>query len=1092
MVRDFELTEEDAARLAECLTSFNDSDSWPGGFNQGNPFSADDVLEFKQKTDDIRVIVAYEGGKIVGHCDVCQHNQDLEAAYVGLLGVNPAFQGKGYGKAMLIEAAETAAKAGLRRIDLHTWAGNLKAMPLYKRVGYMWFPNTRVLMESHIPGILNNPLFQEFFERYYWYDAFKPLITQEPDNIVEEGIGVFKYQFEGDNGDAIDVIIDRAAKGICGFSLTMDGKTIAAKVAPEKHTGYIAVGEYPYEFKVINGGDKKLPFSVTSAPSENFIVKMDDDFSGVLSPGEEKSLRGTYAISNAAKHIDRETNPDDKVKTQVEWALSLGESNTKLYSGLIPVAAISLSLGPSYPCLSPGESKTIGLGFQNNTEESITGAIELAAPTNQDLGVEMVEFTLSAHEHAEQALSIVANAVDEADVISIKASVYVGVEDERNLVAERVITVPIIGAAGAIAYEAINDRIVIENDQLRATMSSKPPMYFREIKNKITGEEASGWFLLPDLGYPFPSEGGEWDRKDFDVNITNRMEHAQIELEGDSTDRPGIKYRITHRLHPGRGYIETSVFLKNLGTETYDNLGVRVSGWVRYDVPELYVPLRGRLYLLESAEWTGDGQLPRKPKEYHEQWIATRNLPQGSALGFIFDSEDIAAIRPRRSGFTSIEYKLPTLSPEESMEKIVLRLVMNSGSWQDVRALWARLNGISIEGLESYNLRSDLEVSIVPCGTDPHPLDGSPIFIDSAKSNELELGVHVIHETPIDVDVKVRMPEGLLANGKQELELETASVGIDKPLKKTITVDAEHLDDWFRRDGEIELKFGSRIERLRLSAIVYNSKIKVENKKEEIESKRLHSLLSGGYQIAVSPDYAGSLVRFGKDGQSVFHDAFPKSDPFIWWDRYFSGLNPWIQAWGVWDWESAFWKETWAVSEKEIGPWRGFEMTTAMKHSPGLNGMEFSARFMILPGVPLVHAHVTARNLSGQWKRFNYGLRGTARPGGQVLNKIHSIVSSRRIIYEPTEGRARFLADPQEGWAGFVDSNSGEVLGGISTLKTTTSLHALNIGRDAQRLLTQVTVGLHPNDEATFSSYLVILEDVEDLPLLKNLAKDIQ
>ncbi len=1092
-VRDFELTEEDAVRLAECLTSFNDSDSWPGGFNQGNPFSAEDVLEFKQTREDIRVIVAYEGEKIVGHCDVCQHNQDLEAAYVGLLGVNPVFQGKGYGKAMLIEAAETAAKAGLRRIDLHTWAGNLKAMPLYKRVGYMWFPNTRVLMESHIPGIINNPLFQEFFERYYWYDAFKPVIKQEPDDIVEDGIGLFKYHFEGDNGDAIEVIIDREAKGMCGFSLTIDGKTITAKVTPETHTGYIAVGEYPFEFKVINSGDKKLPFSAVSAPSENFIVRMGDDFSGDLGPGEERSIRGTYAISNAAKHIDRETNPDDKVKTQVEWELSLGESSTKLYSGLIPVAAISLSLGPAYPCLSPGESQTIGLGFQNNTDESITGAIELAAPANQNLGVDMIEFTLSPLEHAEQALLIVANTVDAADLISIKATAFVGNEDERILVAERVINVPVIGAAGAIAYESINDRLVIENDQLRAAMRSKPPMYFREIKNKITGQEASRWFLLPDLGYPFPSEGGEWDRKAFDVKITNRMEYAQIELEGDSTDRPGIKYRITHRLHPGRGYIETSVYLKNLGTETFDNLGVKVSGWVRYVAPELYVPLRGRIYLLESAEWTGDGQLPRKPKEYHEQWIATRDISQGSTMGFVFDSEDIAAIRPRRSeGFTSVEYKLPTLGPKKSTEKVVLRLVMNSGSWQDVRALWARLNGISIDGLESYNLRSDLEVSIAPIGADSHPLDGSPIFIDSAKFNELELSVHVIHETPIDVEVRVRMPEGLLVNGKDELELDAARVGIDNPLKKRITVEAERFDDWFRRKGEVELKFRSRIERLPFSAVIYNSKIKVEKKNEKIDGLQLHSLLSGDWQIAVSPDYAGSLVRFGKDGMSAFHDTFPKSDPFIWWDRYFSGLNPWIQAWGVWDWESAFWKETWTVSEKEIGPWKGFDMTTGLKHSPGLKGVEFSARFMTLPGVPIVHVHLTARNLSGQWKRINYGLRGTARPGGQVQNIMHSIISGRRIIYEPTEGRARLQADPRDGWAGFVDSKSGEVLGAISTLKTRSSLNTVNVGRDAQRLYTQETVGLHPNGKATLSSYIVILEDVEDILLLKNLRTNLQ
>ncbi|MHA1910033.1 MAG: COG1470 family protein, partial [Candidatus Thorarchaeota archaeon] len=828
--------------------------------------------------------------------------------------------------------------------------------------------------ESHIPGILNNPLFREFFERYYWYDAYKPVIKQEPDDIVEEGIGVFKYHFEGDNGDAIDVIIDREAKGMCGFSLTIDRKTISAKVTPETHTGYIGVGEYPFELKVINSGDKDLQFNATSAPSENFTVQMDDDFSGVLSPGEGKSFRGMYAISNTAKHIDRETNPDDKGKTQVEWSLSLGESNTKLYSGLVPVAAISLSLGPSYPCLSPGESRSIGLGFQNN--------------------------------NAEKPLLLVAGSDETASVIPIDIAVFVGPENDRVLVDEKTLSVPIIGAAGAVAYEAINDRIVIENDQLLASMRSRPPMYFREIKNKITGQEASGWFLLPDLGYPFPSEGGEWDRKEFGVKITNRMEYAQIELEGDSTDRPGLKYRITHRLYPGRGYIESSVSLKNLGTETYKNLGVKVSGWVRYEVPELYVPLRGRIYLLESAEWTGDGQLPRKPKEYHEQWIATRNLSQGSSMGFIFDSEDIAAIRPRRSdGFTAVEYKLPDLGPDESVEKDVLRLVMNSGSWQDVRALWARINGISIDSLESYTLRSDLEVAIVPSGADPYPLDGSPIFIDSAKSNDFDLSVNVIHETPIDATVNVRMPEGVLANGEREVDLGSISVGIDQPFKKRITVDAERLSDWFRRDGEIELKFGSRIERLQFSAVVYKSEIKMEYRKEKIEGLGLHTLLSGGWQMAVSPDYVGSLVRFGKDGHSVFHDAFPKSDPFIWWDRYYSGLNPWIQAWGVWDWETAFWKETWEISDKEIAPWRGFEMTTALKHSPGLKGVEFSARFMTIPGVPLVHAHLMARNLSGQWIRFTYGLRGTARPGGNVQNKMHTIVGGRRVDYEPTEGR---------------------------------------------------------------------------------------
>ena len=203
-VRDFQLTLEDAGRLAECLNSFDDSDSWPGGFTRGNPFTAERVLDDWKKRKDMRVIVAYADDKIVGHCNVCEASRDKEAAYVGLLGVNPEYQKKGFGKALLIEAAQTAAEAGKRRIDLHTWAGNLKALPLYKRTGYNWVPGTRVLMESHIPGIIGVPLFSDFFEKHNWYDALKQEITQEVDDFVEDELGVFKYRFEGENGDLLD------------------------------------------------------------------------------------------------------------------------------------------------------------------------------------------------------------------------------------------------------------------------------------------------------------------------------------------------------------------------------------------------------------------------------------------------------------------------------------------------------------------------------------------------------------------------------------------------------------------------------------------------------------------------------------------------------------------------------------------------------------------------------------------------------------------------------------------------------------------------------------------------------------------------
>jgi hypothetical protein len=77
-VRDFELTLEDAGRLADCLNSFDDSDSWPGGFTHGNPFTAERVLNDWKKKGNLRVIVAFKDNKIVGHCDVVQGELDPE------------------------------------------------------------------------------------------------------------------------------------------------------------------------------------------------------------------------------------------------------------------------------------------------------------------------------------------------------------------------------------------------------------------------------------------------------------------------------------------------------------------------------------------------------------------------------------------------------------------------------------------------------------------------------------------------------------------------------------------------------------------------------------------------------------------------------------------------------------------------------------------------------------------------------------------------------------------------------------------------------------------------------------------------------
>ncbi|MCK5302407.1 MAG: GNAT family N-acetyltransferase, partial [Candidatus Thorarchaeota archaeon] len=528
------MTLEDAGRLAECYNSFDDSDSWPGGFTHGTPFTAERVLKHHKEQNYLRVAVAFKDDKIVGYCNVVHGDLDPESAYVGLLGADPAYQGQGYGKAMLIDAAETAANAGKRRIDLHTWAGNLKAMPLYKRVGYNWVPGTRVLMESHIPGILNCEMFEEFFSRYYWYDAYKREIHQEVDDVLEGAIGVFKYIFEGENGDSLEVTIDREAKGICGFKLALDERALEVDIRPKSHYGYIGIGETPVELVISNKRDKNFSYSVQVAPTKGFSVNMHDKTSGNVTAGDEAILKAVYSIGVEAEPLDRDIKADEKAKTQAEWTLRIGEKSIHMFNGLISREAVTVSSGPHHPSFSPGESAKFAIALHNNSEQAIEGVAAFTSPSEHKLSMSEYSFSLNPNETSEVYLDFSTSSEDENTLVPVEISVSIEEEDHLVLLAKKPLDIPVIGPAGALVYRSLDKEFVLETEVFRVTMARSPPMMIRRIENKITGKSERVWWFLPLPGYPFPSEGGEWGNKKFDVQVRNLKDRAEIQLEADS------------------------------------------------------------------------------------------------------------------------------------------------------------------------------------------------------------------------------------------------------------------------------------------------------------------------------------------------------------------------------------------------------------------------------------------------------------------------------------------------------------------------------------------------------------------------------
>jgi ribosomal protein S18 acetylase RimI-like enzyme len=82
-------------------------------------------------------LVAVTEGEVVGWCDVTPKDRPIYA-HVGILGMGllPPLRGRGLGTALMHHALAAAKAFGFHRVELTVRENNLRAIELYKRVGF--------------------------------------------------------------------------------------------------------------------------------------------------------------------------------------------------------------------------------------------------------------------------------------------------------------------------------------------------------------------------------------------------------------------------------------------------------------------------------------------------------------------------------------------------------------------------------------------------------------------------------------------------------------------------------------------------------------------------------------------------------------------------------------------------------------------------------------------------------------------------------------------------------------------------------------------------------------------------------------------
>ncbi|MGV3465584.1 MAG: GNAT family N-acetyltransferase, partial [Heyndrickxia sp.] len=204
-------------------------ESWGG---DASVRTAEQVKQQEANSEDLFLYLALDGDKVVGYCGISEYKEDSNALYIRLLNVHPEYHGKKIGKQLVLKAVEKTVELEYPRIDLYTWPGNVKAVPLYKKCGFFWEDRDETThLMNFIPLVMQNDFLKPYFEHLDWYKDNVRAIEVKPDGIKENGFTYFEYIWENET-HFLRVQIEKSGRGI----RLIETNDVLMEVSMKEHT----------------------------------------------------------------------------------------------------------------------------------------------------------------------------------------------------------------------------------------------------------------------------------------------------------------------------------------------------------------------------------------------------------------------------------------------------------------------------------------------------------------------------------------------------------------------------------------------------------------------------------------------------------------------------------------------------------------------------------------------------------------------------------------------------------------------------------------------------------------------------------------
>lgn len=961
-----EYNDKMAKDLAVMYNSWEDL--WPGGYTQGVPYDEDRVKKQFGTMSSIAILIAIddETKKPIGSCTLHQHVRDIDAAYVGTLGVSPEALNKKVGKRLLLRAIEIVRKDGRKRVDLNTWPGNMRAVPLYKKVGLMWNASgDGVQMEDYVPGILDHPLAKPFFELLpdglTWYDVHDREIVQAPDEFTENNMEIFPYKFVQENSN-LSVIIDKHSRHITSIERVLDGSKLRVSARVSQHKVLCGVPSN-YIIEIENGGEREIDFKAKLKAFSALVFNDKDTASYKIQPGERIAWEVGFTVGATAPIHRR------NIRTPtIDAALEIDGVKFPLRTGLIIRPAATIMNKADHVRITPGGTASIPVAIMSAADFALSGSVHVDSPSSSlKVSVNQADIHLTPEGQSGVLLDLTADSNLESKTYDLWLHLKLNSDDGVSLTTRK-FRIPVYcidnGSVAVGEDDQLLRKTIISSDY-SATFDYEGALFRASYANA----DLEGTFLLrSQIGPPFGIDSFRFTPRE--VDVSNEGDSIVVCMKGNHPERPlAIEDRVV--FEKGTGIIIHQVWVTNTGKDPHA-FQLRIYGGgqgIGLNVGRKCIPLKGGVLVdnVNSMVLNYPG-IPSAPEAYDEGWLAIEG--RFTTIGELWDLSKVEEIRLGGNQISLMQYPVTSLEAGERRKLSEILLVLNASHWYDVQRLYRLRIGKTISRFDidsEFSTRQYYDLAIKPAVI--------PSITDTTVSVRAKKGILAPIPVNLDVDVpdswipKIRSLTSSENQEESSSKLEMHQIEDNEDFEITLKPSKEAKDGFKVYNGMIRLKsmtekmFPFNIIQLGLAG---NS---VEVTEIEEDGLKGFKVANGLIEYKVSQDYGGCLYSLkNRKGTELLISSFPTgtAKPGGFLNNYYGGIQP-----VIWD-DSLDEQFTNVITNKEqmegkaisVGPWLGVEISWIGKIQLSTRGVRLRVQYLTTGGSPVVLTRWIIENIT--------------------------------------------------------------------------------------------------------------------------------